>query len=240
MNLLQIRELFREVSGRWELVNNDLSDAGADHYINEAIRWLDRRADVNRAWATIPLWVPQGSWVVQFPTARSIRNVRYEHLPVCIIKPVDMFGYLNRFEGRLPTAIPSACSILVTAQAEEGTLPKTTENFKEFFSSIEISNATDEVNTVIFDAHVPNEDAMISLVGMFYQQPLIEDTDTNFWSRNHSMLLVNAAVRQVHVASGNKALLDILNEEMQADFTAFEFDRIEESLEGNSQMRSNF
>lgn len=44
MNLVDIRKMFREVSGRYDLVNVDFTDNGANFYLNEACKWLDMNA----------------------------------------------------------------------------------------------------------------------------------------------------------------------------------------------------
>jgi hypothetical protein len=44
-NLFQLRLTFRGFSGRFDLVNTDGSDNGANFYINEAIKWLDSKVD---------------------------------------------------------------------------------------------------------------------------------------------------------------------------------------------------
>jgi|WetSurMetagenome_2_1015567.scaffolds.fasta_scaffold483570_1 hypothetical protein len=45
MNLLQIREQFRNISGRYDLVNDNLTDNGANLFINEGSTWLDSKSD---------------------------------------------------------------------------------------------------------------------------------------------------------------------------------------------------
>ena len=52
MNLLQIRTKFRDISGRFDLVNSDYSDNGADFYINEGRKFLDRLGEVQKSWAS--------------------------------------------------------------------------------------------------------------------------------------------------------------------------------------------
>ena len=247
MNLVEIRKLFRDSSGRFDLVHDDLSNAtevggGADVFINEAVQWLDRRTNINRAWGTHAQWVPQGTWVVQFPMARALRQIQVNRQGVCIVPALDMMAYLNQVKGNLSQGLPTMCAVLATgnlALGDDDPIPP--HLYKEFFKTLQIiSDAPEELNTVMFNATAPSEGLMVSFSGMFYQLPLIEDEDVNYWSRHHSMLLVNAAIRQVYVTSGNKALLDIINGEIDKDLAAISMDRIEEDFFGSVQMRSNF
>lgn len=246
MNLRNVRELFREMSGRYDLVNDDLSDHGADEYINEAVRWLDRKTDVNRSWGTQPYWVPQGTWIMQFPTARAVRTVRINDEPVCVIPPSSILSEINRLQGRLPVAFPCSCAIVASRKInlldeENNDKPIPAESFRKIFTAMEILPDTqDEVNTVIFNGSTPVADAMITLTGTFYQPKLIEDDDENYWTRNYHMLLINAVIRQVHVTTGNKALLDIMNAALDADIVTFGLDIVDEAIYGSNQMRSNY
>lgn len=56
MNLIEIRELFRNTSGRYDLVNDDFSDNGADLFINDAIKWLDSKIDKSDLHRETDLW----------------------------------------------------------------------------------------------------------------------------------------------------------------------------------------
>jgi len=49
MNLLQIRQKLRIESGRFDLVNSDGSDSGADFFINEGSRYLDRLETIGKS-----------------------------------------------------------------------------------------------------------------------------------------------------------------------------------------------
>ena len=49
MNLLQIRQKFRTLSGRHDLVESDGSDNGADFYINAGQRHLDRLDETQKS-----------------------------------------------------------------------------------------------------------------------------------------------------------------------------------------------
>jgi len=115
-------------------------------------------------------------------------------------------------------------------------------NYLELFKELSLQpDSPEEVNTLIFSSRIPDkEGALIGIMGVFYQLPLVNDEDTNMWTRIHPMILINAAIRQTYVTSGNKAMLDIFNDSIENDIVTFGLDRVEEAIYGRGQMRSNF
>jgi len=243
MNLITIRKLFRDMSGRYDLVNDDLSNndelnGGADVFINEGSRWLDRRTIIERSWITHPQWVTQGTWVVQFPTARSVQQVRVDDVQVARVSLAELMTTINQRRGELSEGIPVSYALVATKPLAT---PVNVSDYQEFFSTLELTPDTlEEANTVIFSSMVPTVGAMVTVVAKFYQRALVQDDDVNHWSRTHPVLLVNSAVRQSHIASGNKALLDIINQEIDKDLAAMSADRVEDDTWGAVQMRSNY
>ena len=78
MNLLQLRVKFREISGRFDLVNDDGSDNGADFFINEGRKYLDRLDETQKSWASCFRWLEIGKFSVSFPYCRAIKEVNTE------------------------------------------------------------------------------------------------------------------------------------------------------------------
>ena len=75
MNLLQIRTKFRELSGRFDLVNSDFSDNGADFFINEGRKFLDRLIKTQKSYASCFRFIEVGKFSAQFPYCRAIKEV---------------------------------------------------------------------------------------------------------------------------------------------------------------------
>lgn len=77
MNLTEIRLKFRELSGRFDLVNSDGSDNGADFYLNAGQRLLDLLVDSPKteSWYIPDSKLTVGDYKIQMKHARSIREV---------------------------------------------------------------------------------------------------------------------------------------------------------------------
>lgn len=125
MNLREIRKLFLDMSGRYDLVNEDLSDNGANYYINEGSKWLDSKVD----------------------------------------------------------------------------------------------------KKMIFEA-----------TGKYASDPLVNDTDTNFWSVNHSLVLAQASVTQIFKTSVNKVMKGSFSEDLMEELTSIDMDYIENHVKDIDHM----
>ena len=75
MNLLQVRTLFRRLSGKFDLVNADFSDNGADFFINEGSRFLDRLDENQKSWASAFRFIGVGRYSASIQHCRAIKEV---------------------------------------------------------------------------------------------------------------------------------------------------------------------
>jgi hypothetical protein len=75
MDLLHVRQKFRDLSGRYDLVNADGSDNGANFFINEACRQLDRSIETQKSYGTYMEILAIGTWNVQFNRCRAVQEV---------------------------------------------------------------------------------------------------------------------------------------------------------------------
>ena len=75
MNLLQIRQQLRAVSGRFDLINADDSDNGANFYINAGQKYLDRLTTTQKSYGICYRFCAVGAHSVQFPYCRAVKEV---------------------------------------------------------------------------------------------------------------------------------------------------------------------
>jgi hypothetical protein len=241
MNLREIRIQFRDLSGRFDLVNADGSDNGADFFINEGSRWLDRSLRFNKDEGSYLSILSIGSWYIQFPMARAIKKVfiansdqdsRRRELEKVKLSRL-LTRYLNKPPSQWTNGIPLHYSTFSGRYIpEDTTTDLTLQTFATYIGVVPIT--TFDVNTIILSAPV-SEQLLIELVGLFYSMQLVNDTDTNFWSTMYPLTLVQSAIRHVYVVSGNSAMLKTL--ESGIDLVSIEKDLIEQEIAGINQMR---
>jgi hypothetical protein len=238
MNLLQIRTKFRELSGRYDLVNDDFSDNGADFFINEASKWLDKTIETSKSWASYMAIVTANSWYLSFPTARAVKEVwistttgrwqlRKQRLQDLIA------AYYSTPPALIESGTPLYYSPTVTRYIPEDITPATLATFAAFIGIIP-SMATD-YNAIIFSSPV-DVSALIEVKGLFYSFTLTNDDDENYWSKVNPLLLIQTAMRQTHLISGNKAMLDIVNGGISDDLMKLDKDLVEQEIAGIDQM----
>lgn len=85
MNLHEIRQQFKIASARYDLVNTDGSDNGADYYINCGQRFLDSQIDTNQTEATHLVALGANQFSVALQYARSIKAVSLLLQPTTVL-----------------------------------------------------------------------------------------------------------------------------------------------------------
>jgi len=167
MNLLQIRQKLRELSGRF-IVEESLFSA-------------------------------------QFPYCRAIKEVwaattseRWQ------LEKMDLQDLISSYMSELPSArstgTPLYYSPGLTRYVPED---ETADSFESFIGWVDIpSGSAYEYNVVLLN--VPTSERLIlEIKGLFYTMKLTADTDENYWSEAHPMLLIMAAMRQIEIVNGN-------------------------------------
>ncbi len=238
MNLLQLRLKFREISGRHDLVDEDGIDNGADFFINEGRKFLDRLNETQKSWGHSFVSVATGLWYATFPYCRSIKEVwatttsaRWQLEKMNLQDLVA--GYLTDLPSSRDTGTPLYYSPCITRYIPEDL---TADKFESFIGFVDIpsGNAHDS-NTVLLNVPV-SEDSVINIRGLFYSMELVEDLDANYWSNVHPLLLITAAMRQVEVTMRNTQGVNDWTNTINTEMQQLGFDLVEELIAEVDQM----
>jgi len=205
MNLLQIRQKLRELSGRFDLVNEDGSDNGADFFIQEGQKFLDRLDETQKTWASCFRIVEESLFSAQFSYCRAIKEVwaatTSERWQLEKMDLQDLIsGYMSELPSERSTGTPLYYSPGLTRYVPED---ETADSFESFIGWVDIpSGSAYEYNVVLLN--VPTSERLIlEIKGLFYTMKLTADTDENYWSEAHPMLLIMAAMRQIEIVNRN-------------------------------------
>src|SRR4030042_462884 len=232
MNLVQIREQFRNLSGRYDLVNDDLSDHGADFYINEGSKYLDRKVETTRSWATYPVIKQAGTWYIRFPYARAVKEVWMTTIGgrVQLVKK-RLQDIQAEFYTKIPAewtnGTPEYFSPTLTRMIPEDIGPATLATFATYIGVV--PPITNDYNAIILSVPVDQE-ALFEIYGLFYSMLLELDADENFWSQVHPMLLIQSAIRQTYVVTGNNHLRDTYEKSMSDELINISIDLVEQII----------
>jgi hypothetical protein len=230
MNLLQLRQQFRTISGRHDLVNPDGSDNGADFYINEGIKYLDRLGENQKSWASRFLWLQPGLWGVQFEHCRAIKEV---WVSVATERWQLEKKRIQDLKSEYMSDLPSARGTgdpLYYAPTHTRYIPEDAQvgNIEAFVGFVDIPASNAHLYNSILIAPPAAELVSVEVVGLFYNKALVADTDENYWSVTHSFLLIMAAMRQLEVINRNTQGVNDWEAVIQRDMISIDFDLVEE------------
>jgi hypothetical protein len=237
MNLLQLRTKFRETSGRFDLVNEDGSDNGADFYIYEGQKFLDRLDETQRSWASAFRFVEIGGFAAQIRYCRAIKEVWA--MSTSARWQLEKKNLQDLIEGYL-TGLPSSRTSGTPLYYSPGITRYIPENvavgdFESFIGWVDIPTNANEYNTVILNVPT-SEKISLEIKGLFYTRQLVNDIDENHWSVNNPLLLIMSAMRQIEVINRNTQGVNDWSNAISTEIKQLGMDLVEELIAEVSQM----
>jgi len=198
MDLLAIRTQFVKLSGRYDLVVDtvDYVDNGADFFIQAASKFLDRRADTGAEVAVGFYDIAVDDFFLELTACRVIEQVWADDGIVREqLTEVPESEILKTFPGPL-------------AEANSGFPAKYSPGFyrvKEGTATAGFLTGT-QTDTAKFNGIIfPPTDRILKMEvkGKFYSTILTVDASENYWTLNHEMLLVWAALYHLEISYRN-------------------------------------
>ncbi len=205
MDLLGIRQKFCEISGRYDLATKNTydfdTDNGADFFITSGQDFLDRMASLPKENARLFEELAVGAWYFDFQKrCRAITEVwintsesrfRLEKIDVADLR--EFYSGLISATDQGAPAYYSPASLRTTDSTDINSLGS-------FFNHI-LADSDDYSGILIFP---PIEEAcVVDVWGKFYSDELAVNADDSYWSLNHSMTLVWAALYKLEVSYRN-------------------------------------
>uniref|UniRef100_A0A6H1ZBY0 Uncharacterized protein n=1 Tax=viral metagenome TaxID=1070528 RepID=A0A6H1ZBY0_9ZZZZ len=238
MNLLQLRTKLRELSGRFDLVNDDFSDNGADFFINEGQKFLDRLDETQKSWASCFRFAEVEGFSVQFPYCRAIKEVwaasTTERWQLEKKNLQDLIAeYLTELPGQRSVGEPEYYSPGITRYIPENA---TADTFESYIGWVDVpAGGAHEYNTILLN--IPTSAKIVlEIKGLFYTMQLVNDTDENHWSVNHPLLLIMAAQRQMEVVNRNTQGVNDWSSAISTESKQLGMDLVEELIAEVNQM----
>jgi len=232
MNLIQIRTQFRQLSGRYDLVNTDFSDNGADFFINEGVRFLDRLDETQKSWANNYQLMAIGDYLVSFPYCRAIKEIwastteaRWQLEKKSLQDIID--GYGTGLPSSLTSGVPLYYSPCITRYIPEDMDDATLATFASY---IEIpTKIPGAYNAAVIN--VPTDTALTLIIsGLFHSMELSDDTDSNYWTEVHPMLLYMTTMRYVELANRNIRESEEWTKSIRSEVEQLGMDLVEENI----------
>lgn len=240
MNLIALRRKFREISGRFDLVDATYADiGGSDFYINEGRKFLDRLDETQKSWASAFRFVEIGQFSATFPQCRAIKEVwaasltegRWQ-LEKKNLQDL-MEGYLTELPSARETGSPFYYAPCVTRYIPDDAL---VTDLEAFVGYVEIPSGNAYGYNAILLSVPASEKLMLDIRGLFYSHELVANTDTNFWSEMHPMLLVMAAMRQLEIVNRNTQGVNDWTNAIGTEMKQLGMDLVEELIAETTEM----
>lgn len=238
MNLLEIRKKFRDLSGRYDLVNEDGSDRGANFFINESCRWLDKTVEVEKTYGTYMEILAIGAWYVQLNRCRAIKEVWLTSssgkAQLDKISMQDMLAsYFTDLPADIEQGVPTQYSPAITRLFPEDMTAPTLAAISAFTGLI--TSSGEDYNAILLSCPL-EESSLIEINGYFYSRELVDDDDENYWSVNNSLLLIETAIKRTHSVSGNRVMSETLGRGINEELLNLDKDLIESEIAEIDQM----
>jgi len=207
VNLLQLRQRFRTLSGRHDLVDADGSDSGADFFINAGQRHLDRLDETQKSPGICFRFCEVGFWSVHFPYCRAVKEVWANSTTAkWQLEKKDLQHLLAGYFTTVPSGIDVG-STLYYAPAITRSVPATRDieaaDFEAFAGYVDVMSADHYAYNSILVAPPPDERIALEIKGLFYTEELSEDTDKSYWSEVHPNVLIMATMREIEIFNRN-------------------------------------
>ncbi len=205
MDLVTLREKFVRLSGRYDLVvdTTDWADNGADFYINNAQKLLEKLVEVPMNIGSFYKELAIGEYAISWEHhTRVITEVWIEtsesrakatKFPLHEVK--ESYYDLVSDQEDQPTdwvyAVADLRGIDVTDQDALGT----------YLENVEPAGVTVAEARGIIIAPIPTVAVNVQVKGLFHQFVLTDDGDENFWTSEAPGLLLQASLYQLEVFS---------------------------------------
>jgi len=205
MDLLDIRQKFCEISGRYDLATTSTdsfdTDSGADFFINSGQDFLDRMAPLPKENARVFDEKAMGTWYYDFQRrCRAITEVWVNNSEERFkLEKIDLSD-LREFYSGLISATDQGEPAYYSPASLRSLDETDIDSLGSFFNHI-LADSDDYSGIVIYP---PIDEAyVVEVWGKFYSTELTGNTIESYWSINHPMTLVWAALYMLEVSYRN-------------------------------------
>jgi hypothetical protein len=239
MNLKEFRKTFRDLSGLYNLVNDDYSNNGVDFFINAGSKFLDRLDETQKSWATHFATLAIGGFTASFPQCRAIKEVwaasptegRWQ-LEKKILQDL-VSEYLAVLPATMEQGAPLYYSPCITRSVPKNVV---LSDYQKYLGYLQV--ASTNYNAILLN--VPTDEAISVIIhGLFYSDTLSADTDENYWSVNHPMLLYMSTMRQIEIANRSTQGVNDWSNSISIEMKQLGMDLVEEIVAEADEMGDN-
>jgi len=235
MDLFGIRRMFRGLSGRYDLADDDTVGI-VNFMINEACRNLDRLTEHQKTWGVHFELAAIDAFKVDIPYCRSIKEVwvgdssenRWQ------LTKMNLQDIIYTYLRATPdSGEPSYYSPVITRKIP---VDADLSAFSAYMNYMDTS--TDLANNFNAVVILPPTSAelLVEVRGLYYSNELVEDADENYWTTVHPLTLLKAVMRELEVFNQNRTKTQAWDEALGNEVLNINKDLVEEIVSEVDEM----
>lgn len=239
MTLLDVRKQFVTQSGRYDLVVDTVAyvDNGADYFIKEGQRFLDRRATHLFQESTAYTQLSANGYILLVTKARSIRDVSIfvdtKYVELDRLQQTEFFRTIAVTLGHDAISNPN----IVASITPRTPTHYTVVNLRDF-PDVTADQARTSVG-ILLNCPVL-ADSMIQVKFLTYSLELTNNTDQNFWTEHAPQTLIQAALYTLERGYRNREGMADHIESIDEDLRMLDFDLVDQEVNNVTQMKNSW
>lgn len=203
MNLGEVRAQFVKVSGRYDLINEDDTDNGANFFINSGQRFLDRKVDHKKVRGSYFASLAADGYYLALPYIRVIEEV-------WVNDTSERWGLtrhsLSDMKDNYPDLISgtdSGDSMYWCPVVYRGIQVTDMNSLGTFANFVAAESGGEDTSGILI---MPPTDValVVEVIGKFWSPTLSSDSDESYWTARHFDILLWASLRQLEVSYRNR------------------------------------
>lgn len=240
MNLREFRKLLVETSGRYDLCNDDGSDAGGNRFIQLGQKHLETLTHWDKVEATLNFtllgvsnFMLPNLRVINRVSARIATNERFVELVRISLTEARKY-VMDQIQSN------NGLPLFYTLFRGRGQVGETTaDNFfdiTETFQDILVNQNYNATGLLITPLLATSTVVYVEVNGLFRESKLMDDLDTNFWLEEHHNILLWATLREMEVMYRNTQGVKDWDAAIGSALIALEMDYVQDESNQISRM----
>ena len=245
LTLVQLRQKIAEQDGRLDLVNIDWTDNGLDYYINAGSRFLDSYRLTPKSYKWLKKDIAVGDYFISVERLLALKEVWMRDATTGWQLVKKSLGYIKEnYPGAVSgigSGLPTYFARVVTGLAPEQRALTSVNYTNEFtFGSEDIIFSDQD------DGHYKHAGILwmpptsgiytIEILGQFMSDPLVAETDRNFWTTQFPEVLMEATNMIIEKTYRNTAGVKDRMGAIDNYLIGLDHNLVEEEISGRNQM----
>ena len=237
MNLLEIRTQFAKLSGRYDLVNSDFTDNGADYFLKAGLKFLDRRVQFDKDVAKFFKQFAIGDYFAEFANYRTTDSVwfadssgRYELNYLTPKEMQTLYGtepYVDVTNGT-----PVYFTMALTRSVPEGQALDVIGNYGD---EIAVDGSQTSLQGILV-MPPPSIAGQIEVWGKYNTPWPSSDSGTNYWMDSFEDIAVNVGLFKLETSYRNTQGASDWLAAIDLDLMGIEKDTVEDDSDRATEM----